>query len=81
MQNAIDCAVRMAKLKEYRIKQYPEKKSFLQNLMSGYKTEVKSKVMKEEIGVEQYEMMQRLKNIRSMLSIPQARLPFDVEIR
>lgn len=81
MQDAINCAVRMAKIKEYKIKEYPEKKGFLENLMASYRNEVKVKAVQEEIGVEQYEMFQRLKSVSAMFSIPQARLPFDVEIR
>lgn len=80
MQDAVDCAVRMARLTDYRIKEYPESKGFFERLVSGYRSEVKVKAIQEEIGAEQYEMFQRLKSIRSMFSIPQARLPFDVVI-
>jgi protease-4 len=80
LQDAIDCAVRMAKLKEYKIKEYPESKGFLESLMSGYKQDVKASVIKEEIGQEQFDILQKLKSLKSMIAIPQARLPFDFQI-
>lgn len=81
LQEAVDCAVRMAKLKDYRVKEYPEKKTFLESLMSDYKEEVKTNLVKEEIGEEQFDIFMKLKKIKNMISIPQARLPFDVDIR
>jgi protease-4 len=81
IQDAVNCAARLAKLTEHRIREYPEKKGFLENLMSNYRSEVKVKAIQEEIGFEQYEMFQRLNNIKSMFLIPQARLPFDLEFK
>lgn len=78
MQDAVDCALRMAKISDYRIREYPEKKTFLQSIFSSYKTEIKTNAIKEEIGVEQYDLLQRLKTLRSMFYVPQARLPFSV---
>ncbi|MCY7420892.1 MAG: signal peptide peptidase SppA [Chitinophagaceae bacterium] len=78
IQDAVDCALRMAKVTDYRIKEYPEKKSLFESLFSSYKTEIKSKSIKEEIGVEQYDLLQRLKQLRSMFYTPQARMPFGV---
>lgn len=78
IQDAIDCALRMAKISDYRIREYPEKKTFFESIFSSYQTEIKANVVKEEIGVEQYELLQRLKTLRSMFYVPQARLPFGV---
>ena len=71
----------MAKLKDYTLKEYPEKKGLLEGLVGGYKRDVKAELVKEEVGEEQYDSLQKLKNIRNMVSIPQARLPFDLNIR
>ena len=42
MQDAIDCAVKMAKLSSYRIKEYPEKKNMIEELLENYKISVKT---------------------------------------
>lgn len=81
INDAVACAARMSKLKEYTLREYPEKKNFLEDLLKNYKEEMKGKTIKEEIGEDQYSILQQLKNIRSMISIPQTRLPFELDIR
>jgi protease-4 len=81
MQDAMDCAARMANLKEYRIKEYPEKKSLLEQLTNNYKHAVKKDLIKNEIGEEQLMLLKQYKQIKQMVGEPQARLPFAFEIR
>ncbi len=80
MQDAMNCASRMAGLKEYRVKEYPEKKSFFEQIMSNYKKSIKTNLIKEEIGEKQMRLIKELKQTKEMIGIPQARLPFMVEI-
>jgi protease-4 len=80
MQDAVNSAARMAKLKDYRVKEYPERKSFIESILGDKKEEIKSVAIKEEIGEEQYDILKRLKNIKKMIAIPQCRLPFDLKI-
>lgn len=79
IEDAIHCAARMAKVKEFNIREYPEKKTFLQELMETPKTEVAVKAIKEEIGEEQYSLMKYLKQVKQMVGVPQARLPFTIK--
>lgn len=81
INDAVNCAARMAKVKEYSLKEYPEKKSFLENIIKSYTDDVKVKTIKEEIGKDQYAILQQLKNIRNMIAVPQTRLPFEINIR
>lgn len=81
INDAINCAMRMAKLKDYTLKEYPEKKSFFEKIFNDYKNDVKTKTIKEEIGEEQYAIFKQLKSIRKMVAIPQARLPFEIDIQ
>lgn len=81
INDAVRCAARMAKLESYQLKEFPEKKGLLERLMSSYANEVKVKAIKEEIGDEQYTMLQQLRNLRNMISVPQTRLPFEINIR
>ncbi|WP_457825505.1 S49 family peptidase, partial [Staphylococcus aureus] len=50
LQDAIEAAASLAKVgaKDYRIKEYPEKKTFFQQIMDGYKKSVSSDLLKEE---------------------------------
>lgn len=76
LQNAIDCAARMAKLSEYSLREYPEKKSLLERIMTNYKRSIKTKMITEEIGEEPYKTIAELKKIKQSIGITQARLPF-----
>ena len=81
INDAVACASRMAKLKDYSLKEYPEKKSFIEKLVNDYTNEVKVKAIKEEIGEEQYSILKQLKMVKKMIAIPQARLPFDITVQ
>lgn len=82
LQDAIACAGRMAKLKDFRTKEYPERKNLIDQLLSGSagKT-VKARFVKEEIGTEQYNLMQHMKKVQSWFNIPQTRLPFEALVQ
>ncbi len=81
MQDAIDCAVGMAKLKSYRISEYPQKKNILEQILDNYKKTVKVNLVKEEIGVKEFEMLQQVKQAKKMVGEPQSRLPFLFDMR
>jgi len=81
LQDAVDCAARMAKLKTYRTREYPEKKSFLEQLTSGNPYNSSSEAaIKEKIGAQQYDMFKQVKKLQELMKAPQARLPFDISI-
>ena len=75
LNDALASAAKMAKLKGYSIKSYPESRSFIEEFFEGYKNEVKTKAMQQEIGIEQWQVLQQLKSIKQIMGQPQARLP------
>ena len=50
IQDAVDCAARMAKTNDYRLREYPEPKNFLDLLLNNYKQTVKLKSIREDLG-------------------------------
>jgi protease-4 len=80
LQDAMDCAARMAKLSDYRVKEYPERKGFFEQVMNSYKKSIKTKLIKEEIGEDQFLSWKELKKVKQMVGVPQTRLPFFVRI-
>ena len=78
LDDAIASAAKMAKLKGYGIKSFPESKSFIESFMEEYKETAKVKAIKEEIGASQFELFKELKSIRQMMGAPQTRLPIFV---
>jgi protease-4 len=80
LQDAIDCAARMAKTNDYRLKEYPEPKSFLDQLLGGYKKTMSVKAMKDQLGEDGYKTWNTIKRVKALVGVSQAKLPFDLTI-
>ncbi|MBS7563539.1 signal peptide peptidase SppA [Mucilaginibacter sp. Bleaf8] len=81
INDAINSAARKAKLgKDYKLVAYPEQKGILSQLNTGMVAQAKAKMVKSELG-ENYEYYQQLKSIQKMMRVPQARLPFVLDIK
>lgn len=78
LQEAILCAARMSKLSSYKLREYPEKKNLLEQVMDNYKKSVSSSLVKSEIGEKEYQLLQQVKQVRKMVGEPQSRLPFII---
>lgn len=78
LQDAIETTASLAKVEknDYRIKEYPEKKTFFQQIMDGYKKSVRSNLLEEEMGVEIYQTMRQVKQVKQWVGTPQTRIPF-----
>ena len=77
LQDAIDCALRMAKQSSYQLREFPEPKSLLDQLLGNYKSRISMHAVREELGEEGFRTYSTLKRMKSMVGITQARLPFD----
>jgi protease IV len=81
LQDAVDCAARMAKTSSYRLLEYPEPFNFLDRLL-GKKNpfDLENKV-KDEMGEKNYRLYSELKRVKEMCNTVQARIPFQFFIR
>ena len=80
-QDAIAEAAKLAGLKDYKIKNYPEEKSIIEYLMQKYPGELSSSSMEKEIGKDEYMIYKRIKTIKEESGEIKSRLPFDFFIR
>jgi protease-4 len=80
LSDAIKAAAAMAKVKTYKLKEYPEKKNILEQLFNNYKRTVSIQLMETELGAEQLLMMQQVKKVKAMVGVPQAKLPYSVTV-
>jgi len=78
LQDAIDGAVKLAKIDkdDYKIREYPEKKTFIQQLMDGYKKSIRNSLLKEELGKDIYQTLQEVQQVKQWVGVPQTRIPF-----
>lgn len=77
LQDAINCAARMAKLTDYGLREYPEEESWLNTILNKKKREPAA-MIREELGEENYKLFEQLKKIRAAAGSAQAKLPFDI---
>jgi protease IV len=76
LQDAVDCAARMSKVKSYRLREYPEPENFLDRLLNNYKQSVKAKTIEEDFGKQGAAWYQMVSDFQTISGTPQARLPF-----
>jgi protease-4 len=79
IDDAVKSAAKMAKLKDYKLVAYPEQKSVLNKLGETFSTKVRTHILQSELG-EDYNVYQQIKNLRSMMRIPMARMEYEVVV-
>ena len=80
LQEAIAEVVKLARVKEYRIKTYPESKSFIDQILNQYPTDLTETSLKKELGMELYSMMKRIQQLKTGKGEIQTRIPFEFSI-
>lgn len=81
LQDAIQEAARLAKIKTFNTQNYPEYNKNFDDLLENFPfAKTKERWIKEEIGEENYKMMEQIKRIQSYKGV-QARMPFDISIQ
>ncbi|WP_298710779.1 signal peptide peptidase SppA [Chitinophaga sp.] len=80
VQDAIDCAARMANIPEVELTTFPRPQNTLEKLMKSFGREVKASFVKEELG-EDYRIFEAIKKVRNMQGEVQARMPFEMLIQ
>lgn len=79
INDAVRSAAKMAKLKSYNLVAYPEQKSFLNKLGLGASDQIKTNLIRSELG-SNYKYYEQIKGVIEMMRTPQARMPYDVVI-
>jgi len=82
LEDAIAYAAKVAKLKDYKIKNLPRYKKDLGKILSDspFMKVKMHQLIKEEIGSDNYEILNNLKQLSQLKGI-QARMPFIMEIK
>jgi protease-4 len=82
LQDAINVAVQLSDIKSYRIRNYPNYKRDLKEMLnfSPFGKVNKEEIIKEAIGNENYELFNQINQFKSMEGI-QARMPYLINIK
>ena len=81
MDDAIEAAAKLVKIKKYRTENYPEfQKSFNDILSKFGLAQSKESMIKSEIGEENYIILQKLKKLKQAKGV-QAIMPYEINIK
>lgn len=81
LNEAVQCAARMAGLDKYTLKEYPAPENIFEQLFGKKEPMSYSRKLKNEIGEDNYKLYLELKRIKEMTNSMQARMPFQFFIR
>ncbi|MDP9048807.1 MAG: signal peptide peptidase SppA [Bacteroidota bacterium] len=79
INDAIQSAAKKANIKHYNLVNYPEQKSFLNKFGLGFNAEIKTHLLKSELG-DNFKYYEQIKGVTQMMRTPQARMPYDIVI-
>lgn len=79
LQDAIDCAARMANVPEVDVTVFPRQKDPFERMVRNFSQQMKADMVKEELGAD-YRIFETIKKLRAMQGEAQARLPFEMVI-
>ncbi|MEJ7740850.1 MAG: signal peptide peptidase SppA [Chitinophagaceae bacterium] len=80
LQDAVDCAARMAKITDYRLKEYPEPQNIFDLIFGNYKKMTKAEAIREELGDEGFKIYHSIRRIKQLMGSIQARIPFEFSV-
>ncbi len=80
LQDAINCAARMAGSGDYSIREFPEPESLFERIFGNVRKNMTQNAMKNELGTEGYDVFTAAKKVKALLGVPQARIPFEFSI-
>ncbi|HEX6428273.1 MAG TPA: signal peptide peptidase SppA [Niastella sp.] len=80
LDDAIGCAARMAKVSDYRLREYPEPHNVLDMIFGGYEKDAAKSALKSELGEDGLKTYQTMKRVKQMVGVTQARIPFEFNI-
>ncbi len=78
LDNAVKKAVELAKLEDYRIKELPEQKDFLETMMNDFSSQVQLYYLKNQLG-EEFRYLEIITFVKNAKGV-QARLPYDIVV-
>jgi protease-4 len=81
LDDAIACAARMAKISDYRLREYPEAHNVLDIILGKYEKDNTQSAIQKELGDEGMKTWQTMKRVKQMMGVTQARLPFEMSIQ
>ena len=81
LDDAIGAAAKLAKLKDYAVREYPEPRSIFDILKGRYSRYYRSSLLESELGSEQFRIFTEMRKLKESSGEVQARMPWTFTIR
>lgn len=81
MSDAMAAAAKLAGLKEYRTREYPEKINLLERLTGAYKQTVGTSALKRQMGEELFQLYTDWQQVKSTIGQAQTKMPYRIIFR
>ena len=81
LEEAIAEAAKMAGVKEFKVRKYPEPKSILEYFMDKGSSDLATSTLQKELGVEEYQLFKRIKAMKAETGEIKSQLPFEFIIK
>lgn len=78
LQEAIDCAARLAKVTDYRLREFPEPDNVLERILGINNQNARAALIRKDWGEEGVKTFQTLDKLKSLINSRQARIPFEL---
>lgn len=80
LSDALASAASLAKLKDYRLREYPDPPGLFDKYFDDFQQNAKNKAIEKELGSDGLKTYSTLKRVKQLLGITQTRIPFDLVI-
>lgn len=81
LEDAIAEAAKMAGMREFKVRKYPEPKSILEYFMDKSSSDFVSSSLQKELGVEEYNLFKRIRAMKQEKGEIKTQLPFEFSIK
>ncbi len=77
LEDAVKCAAGLAKLKEYKLREFPEQENIFDKILGASTPMNQNDKIKKEIGEDNFKIFNEMLRIRKMSTGAQAKMPFE----
>lgn len=81
LERAIDVAAQLAAIKDYKIKTYPEPKSFLEYILENYEGDFASLALSKSLNKEEVRLLKQISAFKNERGEIKTQLPFEFKIK
>ena len=80
LKEAVASAASLAKLKDYRLREYPDPPGLFDQYFEDFQQNAKNEAIEKELGADGLKIYSTMTKVKELLGITQTRIPFELRI-